>query len=87
MKKALKSLAKLISNPDENQKAQFVVANLLMAMRSDNSSLTSALCTYLALSMPELKQLKIDEDGGEVTIDFVFDDDYKGQTAVEFVIH
>ena len=45
------------------------------------------MCTYLAQNMPELKQLKIDENGGEVTIDFVFDDDYKGQSAVEFVMH
>ena len=77
----------LITNPDENQKGQFVVANLLFAMRADNASLTSALCTYLAHNMPELKQLKIDEKDGEVTIDFVFDDDYKAQTAVEFGLH
>ena len=77
----------LITSPDDNQKAQFVVANLLVAMRADDASLTSALCTYLAQNMPDLKQIKIDENGGEVTVDFVFDDDYKGQSAVEFGIH
>ena len=78
---------KLITSPDDNQKAQFIVANLLLAMKTDDASLTSALCTYLAQNMPDLKQLKIDESDGEVTIDFVFDDDYKGQAAVEFEIH
>ncbi len=30
------------------------------------------------------KTIKIDESGVEVTIDFVFDDDYQGQAAAEF---
>ena len=77
----------LIKNPDENAKAQFVVANLLNAMKSDNAGLTSALCTYIADGMPDLKQLLIDENDGEVSIDFVFDEEYKGQTAVEFTKH
>ena len=76
-----------IEKPNENEKAQFVVANLLSAMKSDNAGLTSALCTYIADGMPDLKQLKIDENEGEVSIDFVFDEDYKGQTAVEFTKH
>ena len=77
----------LIKDPDDNQKAQFIVANLLGAMKDDNAGLTSALCTYLADTMPELKQLKIDENNGEVSIEFVFDEDYKGQAAVEFTMH
>ena len=77
----------VIKNPDDNQKSQFIVANLLGAMKEDNAGLTSALCTYLADSMPELQQLKIDENEGEVSIEFVFDEGYKGQAAVEFTKH
>ena len=77
----------LIKNPDENDKARFVVANLLNAMKSDNAGLTSALCTYIADGMPDLKQLLIDENDGEVSVDFVFDEEYKGQAAVEFTKH
>lgn len=77
----------LVKSPDDNAKAQFIVGNLLEAMKTDNAGLTSALCTYLADSMPELKQLKIDEENGEVSVEFVFDEQYKGQTAVSFVKH
>lgn len=76
-----------ISNPADNEKAQFVVANLLSAMKSDNAGLTSALCTYIADGMPDLKQLLIEEINGEVSVDFVFDEEYKGQAAVEFTKH
>lgn len=76
-----------IEAPDDNQKAQFVVANLLAAMKDGNEGLTSALCTYIADGMPDLKQLKIFEKDGEVSIDFVFDEEYRGQTAVEFTTH
>ena len=78
---------KLIKNPDDSAKAQFVVANLVNAMKSDNSGLTSALCTYIADGMSDLKQLLIEESDGEVSINFVFDEEYKGQTAVEFTKH
>lgn len=77
----------LVQNPDTNQKIQFVAANLLSAMRSDNEGLTSALCTYLATRMPDLKQVKYTDTDGDVTIDLVFDEDYKGQVQVKFGLH
>ena len=80
----------LVKNPDDNQKAQFIVANLLSAMRADNAGLTSALCTFLADAMPDLKQLKIIEaDNGDVSVDFVFvfDEEYGNQAFVSFTKH
>jgi hypothetical protein len=76
-----------IDNPDMNQKIQFITANLLSAMKSDNEGLTSALCTYIATRLPDLKQIKIDDRKGDVTIDLVFDEDYKGQAQVSFGLH
>jgi hypothetical protein len=76
-----------VENPDENQKIQFVAANLLSAMRSDNEGLTSALCTWLATRIPDLKQIKYTDREGDVTIDLVFDEDYKGQVQVQFGLH
>lgn len=76
-----------IENPDKNQKIQFVAANLLSAMRSDNEGLTSALCTWLATRIPDLKQIKYTDRDGDVTIDLVFDEDYKGQVQVQFGLH
>jgi len=76
-----------VDNPDTNQKIQFVAANLLSAMRSDNEGLTSALCTWLATRIPDLKQIKYTDKNGDVTIDLVFDEDYKGQVQVQFGLH
>lgn len=73
-----------IENPDINQRARFVTANLLGAMKSNDEEMTAALCTWLANRLPDLKQVKMDEDGGRVSIDLVFDEEYSKQTAVSF---
>lgn len=76
-----------INNPDMNQKIQFVTANMIAAMNAGNEGLTSALCTYIAARLPDLKQIKINDDNGDVTVDMVFDEDYKGQAHVTFGLH
>ena len=77
----------LISNPDTNQKIQFITANLLSAMKSNNEGLSSALCSYIASRLPDLKQIKIEDRDGEISIDMVFDEAYKGQAQVSFGLH
>ena len=74
----------LIENPDINQRAQFVAANLLNAMQTGNEEMSAALCTWLANRLPDLKQVKYTENGEEVSIDLVFDEDYGKQAAVSF---
>ena len=74
----------LIENPDLNQRAQFVAANLLNAMQTGNEEMSAALCTWLANRLPDLKQVKYDENGEQVSIDLVFDENYGKQTAVTF---
>jgi hypothetical protein len=73
-----------IVNPDRNQRAQFVAANLLHAIRSNDEPLAAALCSYLAVRLPELKQVRIEEDQQEVSIELIFDEDYRKQVAVPF---
>ena len=73
-----------IVNPDINQRAQFITANLLSAMKSNDEEMTAALCTWLANRLPDLKQLKIDEEGDRIAIDLVFDEEYGKQAAVSF---
>jgi len=75
---------KRIVNPDINQRAQFIAANLVHAIKSDEEAKAASLCTYLAIRLPELKQVKINDTHEEVTIDLVFDEDYKNQVAVKF---
>jgi hypothetical protein len=76
-----------VKNPDVNQRAQFVVGNLLHALKTDNEEVAGAMCSYLAIRMPDLKQVKINEQEGEVTIEFDFENEYANQVAVEFKLH
>jgi len=76
-----------IESPELNQKIQFVTANMLSAMKADNEGLTSALCSYLASRLPDLKQVRIVEEAGDMSIDMVFDEEYKGQVSVSFTQH
>ncbi len=73
-----------ITEPNLEQKTQFVAANLLQAMQSGNEGMSSALCTWLAHHHPDLKQLKYTEDDGNVTIELVYDEDYGKQVPVSF---
>ena len=73
-----------IRNPDLNQRAQFIAANLVGAMKSNDEEMTAALCTWLANRLPDLKQVKIDDEGDRIAIDLVFDEAYAKQAAVSF---
>lgn len=76
-----------IERPDINQRVQFVAANMLNAMKNNEEGMTSALCSYIASRLPDLKQIKIHENDSSVTIDLVFDDEYSKQAAVQFTPH
>ena len=73
-----------IASPNVNQRAQFVAGNLLNAIKSNDEEMSAALCTWLANRLPDLKQVKITEDGDRVTIDLVFDEEYRKQASVAF---
>lgn len=72
-----------ILNPDINQRAQFIAANLLDAIKKSDEAMSAALCSYLADRLPDLKQIKITEKDENVTIDLVFNEDYIKQVAVD----
>ena len=73
-----------ISQPDLYQRAQFVALNLVNALRESNDSVAAAMCTYLATRLPELKQVKVELQGEQMSIDLVFDENYTRQVNVEF---
>lgn len=43
------------------------------------------MCSYLAVRLPELKQVKIDTRGEEIGIELVFDEPYTKEVRVEFI--
>jgi hypothetical protein len=74
-----------IVSPDLNQRAQFVAGNLVHAFNTGDEQLAGAMCSWLALRLPDLKQVRIQTDAGEVSIELVFDEAYRKQVAVDFI--
>lgn len=75
--------AGLVMSPEIQQRAQFVAANLVHAIKSNDEAMAAALCSYLADRLPDLKQVKINGGDESMVIDLVFDEDYKKQAAVD----
>ena len=73
-----------IMQPDQNQRTQFAAANLAHALHAEDEAVAAAMCSYLAIRLPELKQVHIRDDGGEISIEFIFDEPYRKQVEVEF---
>jgi len=61
-----------ITNPDTSQRARFVAANLAHALQTNHETMMASLCTWLAVRVPELKQLRINarDDGMEIDFDY-----------------
>lgn len=73
----------LVTDPSLEQRAQFVAANLVHAIKANDEATAAAMCTYLANRLPDLKQVKIEDKDGQVSIDLVFDEEYKKQMMVQ----
>jgi hypothetical protein len=74
----------MVKDPDQNQRTRYAAANLATALKMEDESMAAAMCSYLAIRLPELKQVKIDDSEGEVSIEFIFDEAYRKQVAVDF---
>lgn len=74
----------LVRTPDLGQRAQFVAANLAHAIKTDNEAMAAAMCTYLAVRMTDLKQVKIREEGEDFCIELDFEHDYIRQAPIRF---
>lgn len=71
--------------PDQEQKAQFVANQLMMAIKSDNEQLIAASMAYLATRMPELKQVMSKEKNGETQISLIYDREYSEPQPINFI--
>ncbi len=72
------------ADPDIVQRAQFVSMQLIAALIDSNDQLIAATCAYLANRLPDLKQLKVDEN---YNFDLVFDEEYKNKVQVAFNVN
>ena len=74
-----------IVQPDPMMRARFVANHLLQATENGDDKLAAAACTYLAVRLPGLKQVRADRMEGQLHIDLVFDKPYVPVQAVQFV--
>jgi len=84
MDEGIEADGRLIAEPDRLQRAQFVAGNLAHAIKTSDEELAAAMTTYLADRLPDLKQVKIRDQDGEVAIELVFDEDYVRQFPIHF---
>jgi len=72
-----------IDSPDLLQQAQFVASYLAQALFSENDQMIVASCAWLALRLPDLKQVKLSQQDEQVSIDLVFNESKQNQVHVD----
>jgi len=65
------------------QKAQFVAANLASAILANEEAQAAAMTTWLAVRLPELKQVKLREEDEGFAIELDFDQAYIRQHPIQ----
>lgn len=73
-----------VVDPDLGQRARFVAANLVHAIRTGNEAQAAAFTTWLATRLTDLEQVKIREQGADFVIALVFDEPYVRQFPIRF---
>ena len=73
-----------IANPDLQSRAKYVAIHLINAIVNEHDSMIAATCAYLANRLPDLKQIKANEQNEMFSFDLVFDQDYNNAVNVEF---
>lgn len=66
MDKGIKVNGELLASPDKQQRATFVVMNLIKALQQENEAIITASCTYLINRFPLL--LEVHANGFDKTI-------------------
>lgn len=77
----------VVAHPDNEQRARYVAANLVHAIKTDNEPMVAAMCSYLAMREPDLKQIRIEDSDDNVSIEFDYENEYRKQVAVAFTHH
>lgn len=73
-----------IPNPDPKSRAKYVAIHLINAIVNEQDGMIAAACAYLASRLPELKQIKVNEQNEAFSFDLVFDQEYNSAVNVQF---
>ena len=71
MKRGISIDGELLENPDDLQRTTFIVMNLIKAIQQDNDATVFATCAYLVNRLPELIELRANDSGNTVKIEFI----------------
>lgn len=66
-----------VAAPDASARTRFVAANMASALASGDDKVAVAMCTWLAVRQPELKQVKIASGEFGLTIDLDYETPYE----------
>ena len=85
MSTGIKLAGQTIQEPDPIQRAQFVAVQLMSALQRDEEGLIAATCAYLASRYPEMRKVVAREQGDNISLDLVFNEQTEQNTvAVNF---
>ena len=76
---------RFVTRPQRQQRVEYMAANLVAALLEGEDVAAAASCAYLAMALPELKQVKALEKEGNVAIELVFDREYHKEEKLSFV--
>lgn len=76
---------RFVTRPERQQRVEYMAANLVAALLEGKDVAAAASCAYLAMALPELKQVKALEKEGNVAIELVFDREYHKEEKLSFV--
>ena len=74
MGKGIKVRGHLQLDPDSEQRATFVVMNVIKALQQENEAVISASCAYLVKRHPALIEVHADDDVDSVKIELIEED-------------
>jgi len=62
-----------MSDPDTEQRAKFIIMNLIKALRQDNQAVIQASGAYLVNRLPGLAEVQVNDVGSKIDIELVYD--------------
>lgn len=72
----------VIEQPDPTERVKFVAGNLLHAIKGNDEAAAAAFCTYIGTRMPQIKQVRMTDINDEVSIELVFDKEYRRPISI-----
>ena len=75
-----------IADPNEEQRAKFVAQNMAMLLGEGQDQAAVAMCTYLGVRRPALKQVKISSTGAGISVDLDHETAYEKPAAEPQVV-